>query len=668
MSFTFFKTAVARQFARMSTYPLFRTAVSKDDLWRTYLDSFPAGSNPIYRTRTEHDCSCCKQFIRAVGDVVAVIEGKVVSIWDTDIGDPNYQVVADAMARAVHSHGITDAFLHYEKTAGTEKNFEDTVDGVHTWEHFFINIPAKYVMKNINIPTKLNDHRTARDVLARGLTEITGDSLTAVLELIAQNSLYRGEEHKFAITEFLKVKSQFAGLTDQFRHAFVWTQAMTLPASVSRFRNTSIGTLLTDLSTGVDLEDAVKSFEAKVAPLNYKRPTALVTKAMIDKAKTKIEELGLTSALERRYATIDDITVNNVMYANRGARRAMKADVFAELASTVPVKTLGKVEDITIADFIANVLPSAKTIEVMPENRHSGNFVSLIAPVDPTAASLFKWGNNFSWSYNGDVADSMRERVKAAGGSVEGVLCCRLAWDYIDDLDFHMYEPGGSHIYYGTMRQLSGCGGMLDVDANGCSGMRTNPVENIFYASKARMRPGMYTLQVQNFSRRQTAKKGFEVEIEFGGTTHYMVYEPVVTQPVEVAQIQYDPKTGFSILKSLPTSSASKLFWGISTQTFVPVNVLMQSPNHWDGQGVGNRHYFFMLNGCANAGQARGFYNEFLKSDLDAHRKVIEMVGAKMRTDESAQQLSGLGFSSTQRNTLTCRVTGSFTRVLNIVF
>ena len=50
------------------------------------------------------------------------------------------------------------------------------------------------------------------------------------------------------------------------------------------------------------------------------------------------------------------------------------------------------------------------------------------------------------------------------------------------------------------------------------------------------------------------------------------------------------------------------------------------------------------------------------------HRKVIEMVGSKMKTDHSERQLSGLGFSSTQRNSLLCRVKGSFSRVIKIIF
>ena len=44
------------------------------------------------------------------------------------------------------------------------------------------------------------------------------------------------------------------------------------------------------------------------------------------------------------------------------------------------------------------------------------------------------------------------------------------------------------------------------------------------------------------------------------------------------------------------------------------------------------------------------------------------MVGAKMRTEGTEHQLSGLGFSSTQRANILCRVSGSFNRIIKITF
>ena len=94
----------------------------------------------------------------------------------------------------------------------------------------------------------------------------------------------------------------------------------------------------------------------------------------------------------------------------------------------------------------------------------------------------------------------------------------------------------------------------------------------------------------------------------------------------------------------------------------------MLSPNYWDDKEIGNKHYFFMIDGCANESGARGFYNEFLHKDLDKHRKVLEVVGNKLKTATASEQLSGVGFSSTQKNSLLCQVKGSFTRVVKIVF
>lgn len=671
MDFINFKNAVAMQFKRLTAGEAFRSDVSGDELWATYLASFPEGSNPIYKERTEHDCNCCKSFIRAVGNVVAIIDGKLESIWDVKVADHEYQVVADALAKLAKSRSIKSIFLHTEPKAGVEKSFQDTLNGELVWNHFHVQIPSRFYRREPG--PALGEAQATHDVMLRGLQEIDMDSIDTVLELIAQNSLYRGDQYAFSVETFKNMKMEFDDLgSAQEQDLFVWNLVQTTPTSVSRIRNTSIGKLLVDLSEGVELEGAVKSFETMVAPANYKRPTALVTPKMIEAAKQKVEELGLTSALERRYATLEDITINNILHANREARKVVGGTVFDDLTptKTTKPKTLDKIEQVTIDNFITNILPNATSIEVMFENRHVSNLMSLIAPLNPAAPGMFKWDNGFSWTYNGDVADSIKERVKKAGGNVTGDLCCRLAWNNSDDLDFHMREPDGHTIYFGNKRRVSNCGGMLDVDANGGDGVRENPVENIFYADKDRMKEGRYVLKVHQYNRRNTYDFGFEVELDFMGTVHTFNYDKAMRsdEMVEVVSFDYSHRDGIKIVKSLPSSKAVRKHWNIDTETFHKVNVVMLSPNYWDEQGVGNKHYFFMLDRCMNDGQARGFYNEFLKQELDQHRKVLEMVGNKLRTESSENQLSGLGFSSTQRNNLICRVNGSFTRTINIVF
>ena len=709
LNFRDLSKAISKQFAKMTTTGLFRVTIDPEPeveapaaalskkkakelereaatkpskIWDTYLGAFPEGANPMYLKRTEHDCSCCRGFIKKLGSVVSIVNGQIVTLWDCEVGG-QYQPVVDKMAELVRAsalaNGIHNLFLHKEPVVGVAKNRQLLPDKmVKEWEHFFVTLPGECVATGEQIGPKQSDTRATHDVMLRSLKELTLDSVDTVLDLIAQNSLYRGEEQKFAVSEFRKLKIEFdklgqravgsAGAAAQRQDLFVWTRLKVAPPSVTRIRNTAIGTLLVELSEGKELEDAVKGFEKMVAPTNYKRPTALVTKAMIAKAQEKLQELGFMPSLERRYAVIEDITVRNTIWADREAKKAM--NVFDDIAARIPEKSksLDKVEEMTILDFTTKILPVTKSLEVMVENGHAGNFVSLIAPADPTAKLMFKWGNGFCWDYAGGNADSLKERVKRAGGKVDADFCARLGWSNGDDLDLHLIEPGGNRIFYGA--KVSRTGGQLDVDMNAGGPQSRTPVENIFYAKREQMPEGTYLLAVNQYNQRERIDVGFEVELSFDGVTYNFHYEKAVShqQTIPVAEFKYTRKDGLVFSKGLPNTQASRVVWGIPTQTFRKVRVVMASPNHWDGHGVGNRHTFFMLDGCLREEKARGFYNEFLNAELDAHRKVLEIVGAKMKTEESDRQLSGLGFSSTQRNHLLCKVAGSFTRTLKVTF
>lgn len=144
MDFRAFKLPVAKQFEKLSKHKLLKVDIDKDALWDAYLASFPEGTNPIFRERREYDCSCCRQFIRTVGDVVAVVDGQIVSIWDIVSDEPAFQVVANALSALVKERAVSNFFLHTEKTAGTDKNFEQTTEHVVTWTHFFVNVPAEF--------------------------------------------------------------------------------------------------------------------------------------------------------------------------------------------------------------------------------------------------------------------------------------------------------------------------------------------------------------------------------------------------------------------------------------------------------------------------------------------------------------------------------------------
>lgn len=672
MIFKDFKQVVQRRFNEMlTTGPIFNVEIDKDEIWELYLASYPEGTNKVFRERAEHDCSACKSFIRNAGGMVNIVDGVFYSIWDLSFDEATeYQIVADALANYVRSKSISNVFLHTEHSIGIDKNREEIDDSVRTWEHLHITLPNHMIARGDQIGPKHAEYRAMYDVVLRSLTEIKPDAIETVKDLIAQNSLYRGAEKANLVATFGKVKNRFDAMGFDQREAslFAWSQVVGPDSFVCKIRNDVIGTLLVDLSEGVELEAAVKSFEDKVSGTNYQRPTALVTPRMRDAAKAKVEELGLLSALDRRYAVLEDINVTNVLFANRDVKKRLGGGgAFDDIPTKSQTsKQFDKTEEITIEKFLKDVLPTATSVEVFLENKHAGNLVSLVAPTDLTAKQLFKWNNPFSWSYAGDVADSIKERVKAAGGNVVGDVCCRLAWFNYDDLDLHMMEPDGTHIFYRD-RSPRSTKGQLDVDMNAGSGQTRTPVENIFYPSKSTMKLGTYTLSVNQFQRRETSNPGFEVEIDIMGVVHQFTYDKVVAGDVEVADLNVTAN-GITVVPKIPSTQTSKDMWGLKTQEFQQVTAIMLSPNFWNGESVGNKHFFFMLNNCENAETARGFYNEFLHGDLTEHRKVMELVGSKARTDQTKDQMSGLGFSSTQRNEVVVRVNGSFTRTLKVIF
>lgn len=264
-------------------------------MWNLYLDSFPKGTNEIYRKRREHDCSCCRSFIKAIGNVVVIKNSKITTIWDFNAEDPVYQPSIDALNAFIKSKTVTDVFLSKFNRIGSEHTFEKLEDGsIKTWEHFYLQLPGRFVNNSYkSIPDLQGDFRDTKNVFKRSLDEITEDSVLTVLELISSNSLYRGEEWKAVLEKFLQYKRKYMALSEADKDNYTWENSATAGNVIGRIRNHSIGTLLVNISEDMDLDLAVRKYEQIVAPANYRRPKAIFTKKMLDDAKNTIEELDI---------------------------------------------------------------------------------------------------------------------------------------------------------------------------------------------------------------------------------------------------------------------------------------------------------------------------------------------------------------------------------------
>lgn len=685
-----FVKAIQKNLQQMSkdSSRLFTVNVDTEELYNLYLDSFPAGTNEIYRERREYDCSCCRHFIRDVGNVVSIKNGELHTIWGINpVSDDKYNVVAAALDAYVKQKAVLGVFLKKEKRIGTPENREMLPTGkINKYEHFFVDLPEICIFKECyghTLEGDLSQFRDVRNVFKRSLDEISKEAVDTVLELIAQNSLYKGAEWKKQLTEFKNYQKEYGKLTDEQKELWIWEKSISAGAVIGKIRNHSIGTLLVNISEGMNLDLAVRKYEQIVAPVNYKRPKAIFTKKMLEDAKKTITELGYMDSLQRRFATLDDITVNNILFSNKDAAKRITGamDLFDEMEQDVAIdpKRFSKVEEISAEDFIKNVLPVAKELEVYLENKHIQNMVSLIAPEVADAKTMFKWNNGMSWAYTGNITDSdIKENVKAAGGSVTGIVRFSIQWNDGNgkdnsDLDAHCLEPqGGDHIYF-SHKISRYTGGELDIDIAEpiyqCKSNGGVAVENITYPSKERMKPGTYKFYVNQYSFRNS--QGFKAEVEVNGEIHSYEYNTPVRGNVDVAEVILDQSGNFKVVDKLPGNCAtiSKDVWGIKTLQFTPVSVVCYSPNYWDEQkGIGHQHLFFMLKDCINPEEPNGYYNEFLKPELEQHRRVFETLGAKAHVKDVDDQLSGVGFSLTKRNDLIIKVKGATERVVKVKF
>jgi len=680
MEFKEFKEILQKNFANITkdTTHLFEVSVDMDEMWELYQSSYPEGTNMVFRERREMDCSCCKNFIRNIGNVVLIENGKITTIWDVETGSATFQPVMDALSNYVKSKTIKDVWVNKIKKLGVNNNFEKLENGTVTeWHHFYLELPNKFVDHSGKSEADVKGTlRTTRDVFKRSLDEISEDSLLTVLEIIAQNSLYKGEEWRSALNEFYKYKKKYDELeTDNEKDVYAWENSVKAGGAIGRIKNHSMGTLLINISEGVELDLAVKKYEQIVDPENYKRSKPVYSQKMLDDAKKTLEQLGYLESLPRRHADLEDITVNNILFSNKDSAKTIGGlDVFGEMSSDIAVnpKKFSKVEEVSIDKFVSDILPTAKEIEVLLENKHASNMVSLIAPVNKDAKSMFKWDNPFSWAYSGNMTDSsMKENVKSAGGKVDGVLRFSIQWNDNEfdgnDLDAHCIEPHGNEIYYGDKRNYDTTG-QLDVDITHPR-ENTPAVENITWTNRSRMNKGTYKFYVNNFANRG-GKTGFSAEIEFDGQVHSFDYSKELKnkEKILVAEVIFDGEN-FSIVEKLPSSVSSREVWGLKTNQFVPVSVVSYSSNYWnEQQGIGNKHFMFFLKSCINPEQPNGFYNEFLNQELNPHRKVMEALSSKLSVESVDNQLSGLGFSSTKRDELIVKVTGKTERVLKIKF
>jgi hypothetical protein len=712
-----FNKQIQQRFAEMcATGILFKSEITGAAVWDLYLSGFAPEDDPVFRdpASTVHNCNHCKNFIRRYGNIVALdADLNIMTLFD-NITIDEYVSSARIIVDCLEQFPIKDVFVEtlaelkdmaYEvvKTANdtyrlgharNEKMYskeEAEIYGVvkpnevRTFRHFHLDLPKAFVDSSGKSDAAIiAGHRDAAMVFHRGLTEIPLDTLRLVKDLILQGSLLDGTTHLHkieAFTIFSEIKETVAPAKLM---NYCWRASHKL--SAAKFKNELIGVLCSDLAEGMELNKACELWNRRVDPVNYMKASAPITKRQIEEAKKFVEENEYEEAFDRRFATIDDIKVSEILHSNVGNGTIKNVSMFDNVKSTSTRHKKSEfegVEEVTIEKFMKDILPGCTSVEAFLLASHEDNLLSLTTANSPDLGKgIFKWNNNYSWTYNGNLAGKsfIKEAVASKGGRVDGVLRFSIIWNDGDgtdssDLDAWCVQSNNIKIGFNSgYRKDSGnvfsnMSGQLDLDIQQPNGKLA--VENIYFVDVNKMQDGDFKFYVNQYAARNS--KGFKAEIEFNGEIYtYEHNEPIIRNGtnVPVATVNLKNKM-FSIVHEMPCSSGlgvSKEIYSLDTNQFHKVNLVCLSPNHWGENNVGNKHYFFMLEGCKTPNTIRSFHAENLLPELAQHRKVLEVLGATNMIAPADKQLSGLGFNSTVSDELVVRLQGTHKRVVRIKF
>ena len=671
------------QFQKMcETGKLFKSNVTGSKVWETYLNSFTEENNPIFRdpNSSTHNCNLCNNFIRRYGNILAIDENyKVLSLFDNIDIDGEYKETVAQLSKLLKNSKVENVFFetasmlnklaYGNNTAttfrlGVAKNVKRYTkdealkyggvkeNQIMEFNHFHLDLPKKFVTTSSESLEEIQGKfRDDKNVFQRGMEEISVSTLELVRDLITQGSLLNGDTYLNSLLAFLELKKEHETIPFVDRENWYWIKSYKLP--FAKFKNTLIGTLCSEIEEGLELEKCCLNWNKRADPINYMKVTAPITEKQKKADLQFLVDNGYETAFDRRFAVIDDIKVSEILHTNSGNTQLKKVSIFddVKVPNTENKKLdFSNVPAISIDKFMQDILPNSSNIELYLENRFENNMVSLTTSNSEDCKPIFKWDNNFSWTYKNNLAgkSQIKEEVKLKGGKVDGVLRFSMMWadgnGDNSDLDLHCKEPSGEEIYYGHKVSYY-TKGNLDIDITRPNGKLS--VENITYPSLNLMRDGVYKLFIHQYSNRNS--KGFKAEIEFEGELYSYTYEKPVYGVVEIANVTL--KNGkFEINHLLaPTNEEgiSKEVYRLKPNNFHKVNLVCLSPNYWNENPMGNKHYFFMLNGCKTTENIRGFHIENLKSDLLQAKRTLELFGTQKSIPPSDLQLSGVGFNST---------------------
>jgi hypothetical protein len=447
-------TSISDTYKRVASNHVFLTNVSPIVLWDAYLNLIPVS------IRQEHNCNACRRFIQQYGGLVALEkDGTQKSIfWDPMNVSPPYRPSFAKMRNAVEKAAISTIFFSDETTWGTPET--------GPWKHMSVNVPRDWRFNHpITKPhEEMASYLQGFASIKNALHEFRKTSIETTIGLLNAPHMIPSGKRFVAEMEWFRDLPR-AG-TNVFKK--LWYMLAWAPRSYLHFRASAVCSLLKDIDGGMDLAEAARRFNEKVAPINYQRPKVDPGLGNIRQAEKLVDALGIAGSLKRRFARMEDLTER--LWSPLQEQHDRRTDgVFSgvmprEAARDVPKGALvqGGGVPMTWRRFAEEILPQARQMKLRVPYV-DGNYTALLTAVDPDAPPILKWDmpekrNPVSWYQY--VSGSSAAQWNLAHGrqvDIKTVIKYPSRWN---DRPEHAYE--------GVVLILEGC---VDMRTGGSSGL-----------------------------------------------------------------------------------------------------------------------------------------------------------------------------------------------------
>lgn len=378
---------VKSTFAKHASKLIFNVQTDGVSFNATYLDSLPEHEHD------GHNCFTCRDFLKRFGSLAYVArDGKLCSaVWDETDAPAGYGPVIKALREKAEAGKISGRFFSDEEILGTEHKGER--NGLE-WEHFNIPRPEKAEVGVADtIPGLEAEAALRKRLFAESLGEFKDDLLKDALHQFTYDPELAQREGQDKLLEmYIEARNAVKATTGKERANLIWWWSNRLPRGAATITNTALGEFLAMLPSNERLARS-RYLEATRSD-KYMRPAAEAKEGAINAAEKLIATLGLTTALQRRAATLDDIPEGIWVWQHpeEEAKADQPGGVFDKLRKQTaeqpnrPIQGPNK----DWGEFVREILPKAKSVQYqIPDGRV--NFGRFVTQADPEANPILIW-------------------------------------------------------------------------------------------------------------------------------------------------------------------------------------------------------------------------------------------------------------------------------------